>query len=425
MRALLVASVVAGSAAFAAPDDTVLVSRATGLDGAKAAIGALGSGSTGASISADGRYVAFESDATNLVPRDRSGDFDVFVRDLRTGTTVLASRASGARGAKGDEGSGDAAISGDGRSVAFTSDARNLDRDAPDAFVPVFLRDLRRDRTVLVSRASGARGAAPNASSYKPSVSRDGRFVAFHSEASNLHPVDRDEREDVFVRDLRTHSTVLVSRASGARGAHGNGLSQNASISADGRFVAFESRASNLHPGDRDSARDVYVRDLRLNRTRLVRRPTGAPRGRSLEPTISADGRYVAFVFWAGRNLPRDVYLGDLRAGTTVLVSGAANGSADTPSVSADGRLVAFDSTATNLDPADADSDWDVFVHDVAAGTTRLVSRPSGEAAAAPGVSGSAAIAANGRFVVFESSAPRLVAEDPDEESDVFVRELG
>src|SRR5829696_3774945 len=258
MRALLVASLLAGSTAFAAPDDTVLVSRATGPDGAKARSGALGSGSTGASISSDGRFVAFESDATNLVPRDRSGDFDVFVRDLRTAKTVLVSRASGAQGAKGDEGSGDAAISGDGRAVAFTSDARNLDRDAPDDFVPVFLRDLRRNRTVLVSRASGARGAAPNNSSYEPSVSGDGRFVAFNSEASNLHRADRDERADVFVRDLWTHRTVLASRASGARGAHGNGLSENASISADGRFVAFESRATNLHPEDRDSARDVF-----------------------------------------------------------------------------------------------------------------------------------------------------------------------
>ena len=140
----------------------------------------------------------------------------------------------------------------------------------------MFARDVQADTTVLVSRASGRASAKGNAYSILPSVSADGRFVAFSSGASNLHPDDGDGTADVFLRDLQADTTVLVSRASGAAGAKGNAHSFSPSVSADGRFVAFESGASNLHPDDGDTSLDVFVRDLQADTTVRVSRASGA-----------------------------------------------------------------------------------------------------------------------------------------------------
>ena len=288
------------------------------------------------------------------------------------------------------------------------------------------MRDLRRNRTIYVSRASGARGKGANNSSYAPALSGDGSVVAFHSDATNLDPADRSERADVYVRDLRTNRTVLVSRATGARGAHGNGASEGASISADGRYVAFVSRARNLHPDDTDGRRDVFVRDLRRNVTRLVSQGPGE----ALEPSISADGRHVAFVYRRDSLLPedgnpyRDVYLSDLRTGQLTLVTAGSNGrSTYEPLVSADGRYVAFESNATNLDPLDTDASIDVFVRDLTTATTRLVSRSADTKAAGPErlFSDAGGITKDGH-VVFDSNATNLHPDDTDDADDVYVR---
>src|SRR4051794_36626829 len=163
----------------------------------------------------------------------------------------LVSRAGGAEGATGNDGSTAAALAAGGRFVAFSSNATNLHPDDADAVSDVFVRDLQAGTLVLASRGSGIAGAKGDGSSGVPSISSDGRFVAFASNATNLVTEDADGTSDIVVRDLQTNTTTLVSRASGA-GVKSNADSFTPAISANGRFVAFASNASNLSPDDTD-----------------------------------------------------------------------------------------------------------------------------------------------------------------------------
>jgi Tol biopolymer transport system component len=361
-----------------------VASAATGdlrlVSRAAGATGAKGNdGSTAAALAPGGRFVAFASNATNLHPDDADAVSDVFVRDLQDGTLVLASRASGAAGAKGGGSSGVPSISADGRFAAFASNATNLAAEDTDATSDIFVRDLQANTTTLVSRASGA-GAKSNADSFTPSISANGRFVAFASNASNLSPDDADGATDIFVRDLQAGTLALVSRAAGAAGAKGSSGSAAPRISADGARIAFSSNAPNLDPDDPDAAPDVFVRDLRAQTTTLVSR--------------AADG-------------------------------GASNGDSFSPTISADGRFVAFGSSATNLHPDDADAITDVFVRDLLTGTTQLASRGGG--AGGPkgdGFSDEPAIAGDGHSLTFVSNATNLHPDDTDVIDDVFVRDL-
>ena len=156
-----------------------------------------------------------------------------------------------------------------------------------------------KDDTRIISQPTGVEGVAGNAGSQSPSVSADGRFVAFASWASNLDPVDGDDASDVFVRDVVTGTTTLVSRASGSPGSKGDGDSFHPDISGNGRYVAFTSRATNLDPADDDETADIFVRDLQAGTTRLVSRASGSSgsegNGASYSPSISDDGRRVTF----------------------------------------------------------------------------------------------------------------------------------
>jgi Tol biopolymer transport system component len=435
---LVLALTVLVAAASAAKDDLDLVSRATGAAGAKG-----NDESFGPTLSADGRFIAFGSAATNLDPDDGDATFDVFVRDLEAGTTTLASRAAGAAGAKGNGFSFFSALSADGRFVAFMSDASNLHPDDPDGSDDVFVRDLQASTTTLVSRATGATGAKSNGLADFPAVSADGRFVAFTSNATNLHPDDTDTTGDVFVRDLQASTTTLVSRATGASGAKANDGSFDPTISADGRFVAFGSAATNLDPDDGDATFDVFVRDLVAGTTTLVSRAAGASGAKgnfgSGASAVSSDGRFVAFTSAATNLDPddgdttEDVFVRDLVASTTTLVSRATgasgakgNGASEAfPAVSADGRFVAFNSTATNLHPDDPDATFDVFVRDLQTQTTTVVSRAAGAAGAkGNSFSLSPAVSADGRFVAFVSFATNLHPDDTDGIPDVFRRDV-
>ena len=260
-------------------------------------------------VSADGRHVAYQA-------QRRGGQSAVYVTALRTGRSTLASR--GARAApRADDGVYDPAISGDGRFVAFTTAASNLGGGDLGGRTQVFVRDLKARTTTLVSRASGARGAVANDYSADPAVSRDGRYVAFSSAARNLQGANRGSR--VYVRDLRKHRTRAVSGA--------DGFAIEPSISADGGVVAYTSMA--------DGMSRVLVRDLRGGGAEsLASRASGragaeADRSSS-DATISSDGRRVAFTS-AATNLSvgkpddrRGVFVRDLRAETTTLVSPAA-----------------------------------------------------------------------------------------------------
>jgi Tol biopolymer transport system component len=442
VMAIAVLAAICVPLAGAAKDDLTLISRQSESDGGLGA----DNESHYPSISADGRFVAFRSMADNLSSEDAEvTQLDVFLRDTQTNTTTLVSRQSAADGgAGGNKLSGAGSISPDGRYVAFESLAENLSTGDADAFWDVFLRDTQEGTTSLVSRKTGPTGEGADSESFSPSISSDGHYVAFGSEADNLSEDDDKEIEDVFVRDTQANTTTLVSRASGESGAGGDEYSREPSISADGRYIAFESEAENLSTDDTNERGDVYVRDTQSNATTLISR-AGGENGAigdsdSREPSISADGRYVAFSSNAenlvanDENNDRDVFVRDTQANTTTLVSrqSAADGgvqsdrSADEPSISADGRYVAFETEADNLSTEDDDEVGDVFVRDIQAETTTLVSRQSAGEGGAGGDSASTdpAISADGRYVAFRSFADNLSPIDNDEFTDIFLRDV-
>src|SRR6266446_1314542 len=223
--------------------------------------------SLGSALSADGRFVAFDSAATDLVAGDTNGVSDVFVHDRQTGATERVSVASG--GAQGNASSGligfafPPALSADGRFVAFVSYATNLVPGDTNGATDVFVHDRQTGMTERVSVASDGT-QANNASSY-PALSADGRFVAFQSDATNLVAGDTNGATDVFVHDRQTGTTERVSVASG--GTQGNGFSAGPALSADGRFVAFHDTATNLVAGDTNGASDVFVHELTVSTT--------------------------------------------------------------------------------------------------------------------------------------------------------------
>ncbi len=378
------------------------------------------------SISADGRFVAFDSFASNLVDGDASGG--VFVRDRQEGTTQLVSVATDGTPSFGD----DPSISADGRFVAFSSFSSDLVPEDTNDESDVFVRDLQEQATQLVSVATG--GDQANSSNFDPSISADGTSVAFSSDASNLVPGDGNDASDVFVRDLTDGTTERVSVD--AAGDDPNGSSFAPSVSADGRFVAFESFASDLIAGD-DGFDGVFVRDLLENTTvRASVSDDGESRSGS-EPSIGADGDVVAFSSFdsdlvAGDdNGQVDVFVRDLGAGTTDRVSVAPDGTdadafSEDPSISGDGRVVAFSSRATNLAGGALGGVSNVFARNVEDEATQRVSVPrDGEAGALlrAAFSSEAAVSGDGRFVAFSSDALDLVPGDDNGFEDVFVRD--
>jgi Tol biopolymer transport system component len=432
IAALLVTAALGGAIAGAkggAEPTTTLVSRA----------GKSGKGGDGNSvepkISGNGRFVAFASRADNLSPLAKQGIFEIYVRDLRTGKTTLVSRADGASGAAADRTSSGPSISADGRYVAFFSEAQNLSAE-DTASGNIFVRDLVAGTTTLVSRASGAAGAAADERSNGAAISADGRHVAFSSLAANLGADDK-KHTDIFVRDLDSSVTELISRASGATGTVSDELSSEPSISGDGRFVAFVSRAPLVADDVDDvySHDDVFVRDRATATTILASRkagPAGAAGDRdSGDPAISADGRHVVFTSQAGLTgkvfVARQVYVRDLADESIDLVSVGDDDSAFevTPSISADGRYVAFASSGEEISPVDADGRLDVFVRDMSKGLTVTVSRASGRLGLpSDGPSGHGSISADGSRVAFDSRALNLSGADEDDAIDVFLRRI-
>jgi len=384
------------------------------------------------SISADGRFVAFASAASELVPGDTNNNGDIFVRDLSTNTTTLVSVSSS--GDRGNSNSFFPSISGDGRFVVFYSDATNLVPGDTNNQRDIFVRDLSTNTTTLVSVSSnGDRGNGSSSANFfsGPSISANGRFVAFASEASNLVPGDTNNAPDIFVRDLSTNTTTSVSVSSS--GDRGNRSSYSPSISAEGRFVTFSSAATNLVSGDTNADNDIFVRDLLTNTTTLVSVSSNGARanGFSSLPSISANGRFVLFESDASNLVPgdtsnsNDIFVRDLSTNTTTLVSVSSSGErgnfpSQFSSISADGRFVAFGSDARNLVPGDTNNTTDVFVRDLLTNTTSGVSASS-SGAQANNVSSTPSISADGRFVAFVSEASNLVPGDTNRVQDVFV----
>ena len=324
-------ALISATVSLAAPGDGILdtsmISRASG-------VGVVGdANSSDPVVSADGRFVAFESDADNLDADSNDAVRDVFVRDTQTGGTTLVSRATGAAGAAGDGDSLNSSISPDGRYIAFESEADNLDGASDDAFGDIFLRDTVANTTTLVSRATGAAGAVGNGGSTDPSISPDGGHVAFQSFAMNFSGDDGDLINDIFVRDLQANTTSFVSRGTGSPGPAGNNNSYLPSISTDGHFIAFESFATNLAASN-DSEFEVFVRDTVTNTTRLIsrangvggapwRRPVNQTRRSRRMVTTSPSTRMPATGKAESDDSAIDIFVRDTVANVTTLVSRA------------------------------------------------------------------------------------------------------
>ncbi len=266
-------------------------------------------------ISANGRFVAFQSLASNLVARDTNRISDVFVRDLATGKTTrvsLNSRGAQATCKAGACESTEPALSATGRYVAFQSSATNLVPRDTNKLGDVFLRDRRTGKTTRVSvNSHGRQGGRDrtNNGSNAPVISANGRYVAFHSADSNLVSGDTNRTFDIFVHDCRTGRTTRVSVGNDGRQANGENLGA-ASISADGRYVAFASLASNLVAGDANEITDVFVRDLAAGRTFLASLGDSGQQGNDGSApaaiAMSADDRYLAFSSAASNLVPGD-----------------------------------------------------------------------------------------------------------------------
>jgi Tol biopolymer transport system component len=382
-----------------------------------------------AGLSADGRFVAFMSEASNLVPGDTNGQSDIFVRDRQTSTTRRVSVGRG--GIQGNGPSYNAAISDDGRIVVFISEATNLVPGDSNGRPDVFVHERRTATTQRVSVGRG--GAQADADSYGDSaLSAHGRYVAFQAHAANLVPGDTNGASDVFVRNRRAGTTQRVSL--GSSGVQSDRDSFLWGLSNDGRFVGFLSEAGNLVPGDTNGVFDAFVRDRHLSTTQRVSLgPRGVQgNGESYGPILSASGRFAVFQSTATNLVPGDtnghgdVFVHDRRKRTTSRVSVGqrgiqADGASFTFAISADGRMVAFASDATNLVAGDTNGRTDVFVRDRRTGTTKRVSvGPNGvqgdERSYGP------ALSADGRVVAFQSEATNLVAGDTNGAADVFVR---
>jgi Tol biopolymer transport system component len=345
-------------------------------------------------LSANGRFLAFKSEASDLVATDTNGKTDIFVRDLDAGTTALASiNWGGTDSGNGNSGNPpftpDFALSADGRFVVFESTATDLVAIPTNARGDVFVRDLKLGVTKLVSvNLAGTSGGNGTFAASFPTISGDGRLVAFASGSSDLVANDTNGTGDVFVRDLEAGATTLVSvNQAGTSGNRGSG---NPLVAANGRFVAFQSQASDLVATDTNGG----------------------------QPTPDAQ---------------MDVFVRDLETGTTTLVSvnrtgmDSGNSSSFDPKISADGSIVVFRSLASDLVNKDTNGQSDLFVRDLETGTTKLVSvnrkfADSGNSFLAQELFTSVSLNPDGRFVAFRSWASDLVAPDTNRTTDVFVR---
>ncbi len=402
----------------AAPGDTTRVS--VDSSGAEA-----NGGSTKPAISDDGRFEAFESGASNLVSGDTNNVDDIFVHDIQTGQTTRVSVSSSGVEANGYSSS--PAISGDGRYVAFYSDATNLVSEDTNGCGDIFVHDRQTGQTTRVSvSSSGVEENAPPSDDYFVlSISGDGRYVAFYSDATNLVSGDTNGAADIFVHDIQSGTTTRASVASD--GSEANAGSSEPSLSGDGRYVAFVSGATNLVTEDTNGKADVFVRDLQAGTTTRasVNSSEVEAIGGGYSPDISGDGRYVVFLSKSSNLDPRAsdfggynlAYVRDLQVGQTTLASVYSTGDVlgvgdiDVPTISRDGRYVAFE-FREHGDPTP-----NAYVYDLLTGDF------------VPAVHGSdqsnwLSISANGSFVAFSSNTSNLVSGDTNGQPDIFVSEV-
>jgi Tol biopolymer transport system component len=388
------------------------------------------------SLSADGRYLAFASEATNLVPGDTNGFVDVFVRDRVKGTTARVSVSSS--GAQGNGFSSAPSISADGRYVTFASYSSNLtsgDKNAATGGSDVFLYDRKTGKTVMVSKSY--KGGSSNSESDFPQISGNGRYVVFDSIATNLVKGDKNTFGDVFVWDRKTGKLRLVSTDAHGHAAKdgGSGL---ASIDYDGKKIAFMSSASNLVKGDKNEITDVFVKNLTTGHVSRASVATGGAEsnGESEGATISADGSTVAFVTaWqlskSDQDWTPDVYVRQLSHHKTVMVSGRATpdatvdqrGESFGASLSGHGRYVVFTSDSGDLLANTLGTGSQVFIRDLKTGALRQLSTAG--SAAADDTSHNVVMTPNAQHIAFDSSAQNLIGVDNNHAEDIYVLDSG
>lgn len=399
-------------------------------------------GSFDVQLSANAAVAVFRSGAMNLVPGDNNGFGDVFWREVFDRRTGVAS----ATAAKlfGDGTSRDPAVNWFGDLVLFSSRASNLVGSDFNGAEDVFLQDRFPRVTVRVNLAAAAM-PMDNGEARHPWISADGRFVVFEATGANLVPIGQGARRCIYLRDLSTATTTLISRGTG--NTIPDGPSAGPVISAGGRHIAFHSNAENLVPGDNNGISDVFVYDRITETMELVSLATDGTRADvngSRNAAISADGRYVAFESGATRLVPGDsngcddIFLRDREENSTRRISlrtdrqqhsNASGEGSNNPAITADGLFVAYDSAAPDIVPEDSNGRRDIFVvNTVTLDTVRVnLSQQDEQAAASAGNAGSTrpAISACGRFIAFQSDAENLVPMDDNGIVDIFIRDRG
>jgi len=439
--------------------DVLLYDRVTGTIALVShAVGAPGTAANGLStqpsISADGSWVVFESFATNLVAGqvDTNGNRDVFLYERATGTITLVSHTAASLTTAANQASSSPRISGNGGFVAYRTSATNLASGIFDSngSGDIYVYDRSTGASTLVSRTASSSTTAGNGGSDWPAISTDGAWVAFSGTATNLvtGQSDTNAAADAFLYNRAAGTTVLVSRNATSATTAANRVSEQPTISDDGRYVAFRSVASNLVTGQSDdlTTYDAFLYDRVTGARTLVSRTsssaTAAAAGLFEPPQVSGDGNYVLFssssasiVSGTDINASTDVFLFNRALGTNSLVSRSAtsattasNGGSQLGSVSADGRYVAWSGMATNVvaGQVDTNTQSDMFLYDRVAGTNVLVSH----AHASPTQAGEGAylvnaprVSANGGFTAYVSRASDLVAglSDRNVAYDVFL----
>ncbi len=386
-------------------------------------------------ISKSGRYVVFESEA-KLVPSDTNGWRDIYLRDRQTGTTKLISTATD--GGPSDSGSVDPSMTPDGRYIAFSAFSDDIAPGDDNHNQDIVVRDTVTGTTRIASVASdGSQQVGAGNPSAQPAISADGRFVAFISWSPYFVPGDYDGTADIFVHDMQTGSTEIASVATGGGPTEGANTYGPPTISGDGRFVAYTATTTNLVPNDTNDAPDIFLRDRQTGTTTRVSVGPGGVQADagSQTPALSGNGKFLAFQSNASNLLGSpvdsslgDIYVRDLTAGTNELASvtttGSTSGSNAFPAMSGSGRFVVFRSLAHTLVSGDNNQAFDVFVRDVVNNTTRRVSVNNAgvEGNGSSGGRSTPAISSNGVHVAFDSRATNLVPNDNNGVLDVFVR---
>lgn len=391
-------------------------------------------------ISAGGRFVAFSSQATNLVANDTNVVYDIFVHDSQSSTTTRVSIDSA--GTEGDDVSFRPAISADGRYVTFYSSATNLVAGDTNMLDDVFIHDRDTGTTTRVSvpdlANQGVLGMeATGGHSIYPSISADGRYVTYSSSATNLVIGDTNAVNDIFIYDRNTSVTSRLSVDS--MGMESDAGSFGPSISDDGRNVAFSSLATNLVTGDTNMVRDIFVHDIQSSATTRVSVDSLGAQGDDISDRVkmSGDGKYVSFLSIATNlvagdtNMASDIFVHNIQSNATTRISVDSFGNeADSdsfyPSMDLNGRFVTYISSATNLVVGDTNGALDVFIYDNQSGTTGVTTRISINRAGTEGNVHSGnnitipSISADGRYVAFYSLATNLVDGSAGTFSNIF-----